>query len=162
MSPITAAIAGESRSTIAELLTAPTGGIVVARRDQPHSAQRATIARRRTEHFRHEHKYDSDGTPNQRGFWFRDGNDHPTGRVARSLHELKLELARCDNGVIRHHAPLGDFSRWIEAVFHERNLAAIIATIEQHVAADGPDALIDHARTQLVDTIHRRRHAHAR
>jgi hydroxymethylpyrimidine pyrophosphatase-like HAD family hydrolase len=155
---LTAAVAGESRTTIAQLLTGPIGGIVIARRDQPRSTQRATIAPRRTEHFRHQHKYDNDGTRDQRGFWFRDDNDHPTGHVARGLHELELELARCPNGVIRHHAPLGDFSRWIGAVFHERNLAATIATIEQHINADSPDALIDHTRTQLVDTIHRRRH----
>lgn len=156
---LTAAVAGEPRTTIAQLLTGPTGGIVIARRDQPHSTRCASIAPRRTEHFRHEHKYDSDGTPNQRGFWFRDDNDAPTGHVAHSLHELELELARCHNCVIRHHAPLGDFSRWIDGVFHERNLAATVAIIEHGVDADSPDALVDHARTQLVEAIHQRRHA---
>lgn len=155
----TSAIAGEPRAAVAQVLTGPTGGIVVASRSQPQTIQRGRIATRHTEHFRHEHKYDREGTPVHRGFWFRDENDHPTTHVARSLNDLELELTRCPNGVIRHHAPLGDFSRWIHAVFHERDLAAAISTIEEGVNHNSPDALVDSARIQLVQTIHRRNHA---
>lgn len=155
---LTAAIAGQPRTAIAQQLTGPTGSLVVASRDQPHTIRRANIAPRRTEHFRHEHKYDSDGTTTQRGFWFRDDHDQPTGHVARSLHELELELATCPTGVIRHHASLHDFSRWVNAVFHEHHLADAIATIEQRITNTSSDALIDTTRIQLVETIHRRHH----
>lgn len=156
---VTSAIARQPRATVAQLLTGPTGGIVVASRDQPQTIQRARVAPRRTEHFRHEHKYDSDGTPSQRGFWFRDDHDRPTGHVARNLHDLETELALCDNDVIRHHAPLGDFSRWVNAVFHERDLADTITTIERRVSSTSPDAVVDATRIELLEAIQRRHHA---
>jgi hypothetical protein len=158
---LTAAITGETRTTIAQLLTGTTGHIVVASREHPRRPQLAHIAARHTEHFRHEHKYDTGGTPAQRGFWFRDDHDRPTGRVARSLHDLEQELARCDTGVIRHHGPLEDFSRWIAAVFHDRDLAAAVAAIEQRIRTTSSDTFTNAARVELVQTIHRRQHAHS-
>lgn len=158
---ITAAVAGEPRAAIAELLTQPTGGLVVVRRDRQRGPRRARVAARRTSHFRHEHKYDVEGTSVQRGFWFRDDHDRPTGRVARSLHELAVELAGCPAGVIRHHAPLGDISRWIESVFHDRRLALVVTRIESQLTAASSDGAVDAARLELVRAIHRRHHVAA-
>lgn len=157
---LVAAVSGERRTSVAELLTGPPGNVVVASRERPHTIRVARIAPRHTEHFRHEHKYDAEGTPVDRGFWMRDHDDHLTGTVARSLHELELELARCDVGVIRHHSRLGDISRWIGDVFHDRELAAAVAAVELQIERTSPDAMVDAARVQMVRALNRRRHTH--
>ena len=153
-----AAIANRPRRDIADLLTGPTGNVLVATRDTTVPPRLAHIRPRHTEHLRHEHKYDLDGTPPHRAFWFRDEHDRPTGIVAHNLHELEAELAHCDRTILRHHAPLGDFSRWINDVFHERQLAATVASIEATITPSSAAATIDAARLDLVHELHRRHH----
>jgi hypothetical protein len=46
---------------------------------------------------------------------------------------LEAEIARCDDGVLRHHCPGGDFSGWVAGVFRDglaqsRRNAALQAT----------------------------------
>jgi hypothetical protein len=64
--------------------------------------------------------------------------DAPTGAVAASLAELEAELARCDEGVLRHHCPGGDFSRWVAGVFRDGPLAADLAAAEASPAGRQP------------------------
>ncbi len=154
---LVAAVANEPRSEIARLLTGPTGSVVVATRDAG-PPRLAHIAPRHTDHFRHEHKYDIDGTPPHRAFWFRDEHDKPTGRAAHNLSELETELAHCDRTVLRHHAPRRDFSRWIEDVFHDRQLATSVAAVESTISRSSSAAAVDTARLDLVHQLHRRHH----
>ena len=76
------------------------------------------IGSRATPHLRHEHKYDQHGVEPARRFQFRTEPDTPTGAVAANLAELEAELGRCDEGVLRHHCPGRDFSRWVSEFFH--------------------------------------------
>ena len=62
------------------------------------------------------------------GFCFRNADNTPTGAVATSLLELAVELEACDPGVLRHHCPDRDLSRWV-------------------IFASGPDG----ARSRLVE-----------
>lgn len=153
-----AAITDRPRRDIAQLLTGPSGSVLVATRHTTGPPQLAHIAPRHTAHLRHEHKYDADGTSPHRAFWFRDEHDRPSGAVAHNLHELETELAHCDRTILRHHAPLGDFSRWILHVFHDRQLAAAVAAIEATITRSSPAASIDAARLDLVHELHRRHH----
>ncbi|MEP6297190.1 MAG: HAD hydrolase family protein, partial [Ilumatobacter sp.] len=157
---LVAAVSGYARRDIAEQLTGPTGSVVVAVRNQPHPPPTARLAARHTNHFRHEHKYDVDGTPPHRGFWMRSDQGAPTGAVAHNLHELEVELSRCERDVVRHHALRGDFSRWIDDVFHLRDIAADIAAIEATVDDRSAAAAIDIARLELISSLHRRHHHH--
>ena len=154
---LVAAVGNHPRPEVARLLTGPTGSVVVATR-KVGPPQLARIAPRHTEHFRHEHKYDVDGTPPHRAFRFRDEHDRPTGVAAHNLHELEAELAHCDRTILRHHAPLGDFSRWIGDVFHDRQLAASVAAIEATLTRSSSAADLDTARLDLIQELHRRHH----
>ena len=91
---------------------------MLAWRQHPHRAVAFAVGSRITAHLRHEHKYDETGVEPARRFRFRTEPDIPTGAVAANLSELEAELARCDEGVLRHHCPGHDFSRWVADVFH--------------------------------------------
>ncbi|MDH3300422.1 MAG: HAD-IIB family hydrolase [Acidimicrobiia bacterium] len=158
---LVAAVARVPRRHVAERLAGPTGSVLVAARALPGQLRLAHLGTRQTRHFRHEHKYDAEGTPSHRAFWFRNQHDQPTGAVAHNLHELETELSRCGRSVLRHHAPLGDFSRWINDVFHYRRLAARIAAIEAAIKPSSPAATIDAARLELIRELHQRHHAPA-
>lgn len=158
---LVAAVAHTPRSDIAERLTGPIGSVLVASHSRPGELAMAHLARRQTHHLRHEHKYDVEGTPPHRAFWFRNDRDQATGAVAHNLRELELELCHCNRCVLRHHAPRGDFSRWIYDVFHNRRLAARIATIEATIRSASPDAAVDAARLELIRELHRRHHVSA-
>ncbi len=155
---LVAAVARVPRRDVAERVAGPTGSVLVVSRSRPGELRMAHLAPRQTHHLRHEHKYDAEGTPPHRAFWFRNQRDQPTGTVARNLHELETELAHCDRGVLRHHAPLGDFSRWVNDVFHNRRLAARIAAIESAIRPSSPAATVDAARLELIRELHRRHH----
>ncbi|MDH4277277.1 MAG: HAD hydrolase family protein [Acidimicrobiia bacterium] len=156
-----AAVSHLPRRDVAERVTGPTGSVVVASRSQPSRLQRAHLASRTTHHLRHEHKYDAEGTPPHRAFWFRNERDQLTGAVAHNLHELETELGHCARGVIRHHARLGDFSRWVNDVFRNRRLAARIGAIESAIQPASGAATVDAARLELIGELHRRHHAQA-
>ena len=109
---LTAAVAGMPPAQIARLLDGPTGRAVLAWRAHPHHAVAFTPGPRSTPHLRHQHKYDQVGVEPARRFYFRTEADTPTGAVAANLSQLEDELVRCDPGVLRHHCPGHDFSRW--------------------------------------------------
>ena len=147
---LTAAVADMPRADIARLLDGPTGRAVLAWRQRPHRAVAFTIGSRATPHLRHEHKYDQRGVEPARRFQFRTEPDTPTGAVAANLAELEAELGRCDEGVLRHHCPGRDFSRWVSGVFHDRALAADLAAAEASLPARSPSAVVEQVRLALI------------
>jgi len=109
---------------------------------------------RRTSHYRHEHKYGTGGVTGDvtgdRRFYLRSDPDVPTGVTAGNLAELAVVLADCDPGVLRHHCPRGDFSRWIEDVFHDRMVVEQVRELERAVTASSPSTDVERARSALV------------
>jgi len=147
---LAAAVADTSRAEIARLLDGPPGRAVLAWRQHPHRAVAFTIGSRATRHLRHEHKYGQHGVEPARQFHFRTEPDMPTGAVAANLAELEAELARCDEGVLRHHCPGRDFSRWVSDVFHDRTLAAGLSAAEASLPERSPGAVAEQVRLALI------------
>lgn len=147
---LAAAVADMPRPEIARLLDGPAGRAVLAWRQHPHRAVAFTIGPRATPHLRHEHKYGQHGVDTARQFHFRTEPDTPTGAVAANLAELEAELARCDEGVLRHHCPGRDFSRWVSDVFHDRTLAAGLSAAEASLPARSPSAVAEQVRLALI------------
>jgi hypothetical protein len=109
------------------------------------------LGERTTSHLRHDHKYGSIGVDPARRFHFRTTPDNLTGAVAANLAQLEGELARCDRGVLRHHCPKGDFSRWIAEVLRDEVfLAEQIATLETAVSPSSPAAVVDEERVHII------------
>jgi phosphoglycolate phosphatase-like HAD superfamily hydrolase len=153
---LTAAVADMPRAQIARLLDGPTGRAVLAWRAHPHQAVAFTLGGRSTPHLRHQHKYDHSGVERGRWFYFRTEPDTPTGAVAANLAELEDELIRCDRGVLRHHCPGHDFSRWVAAVFHDQPLAADLAAAEAQLPTPSPAAIVEQVRLALVAALQAR------
>ncbi|MGZ4618524.1 MAG: HAD hydrolase family protein [Frankiaceae bacterium] len=153
---LTAAVADRPRVEIARLLGGPTGRAVLAWRQRPRAVA-FTVASRITPHLRHEHKYDQYGVEPPHRFHFRTQPDTPTGATAANLAELQAELARCDRGVLRHHCPGHDFSRWVDAVFHDQTLAANLGAAEAALQAQSPDAVVEQVRLSLIAALQARR-----
>ena len=153
---LTAAVADMPRAQIARLLDGPTGRAVLAWRAHPHQAVTFTLGARSTPHLRHEHKYDHAGVERGRRFYFRTDADTLTGAVAANLAELEDEIVRCDPGVLRHHCPDHDFSRWVAAVFHDQTLAADLAAAEAQLPAQSPAAIAEQVRLALVAALQAR------
>ena len=85
---------------------------------------------RLTPHVRHKTKYlDVELTWGQE-FVFTD-NGRTLGPRARSLKQFVLALANIPVTALDGHARRGDFSRWIEGVFHDHRLASDVRKIEQ-------------------------------
>ena len=99
---------------------------------------------------RHQHKYDQAGVEPAHRFRFRTEPGSPTGAVAANLADLEAELADCDEGVLRHHCPGHDFSRWVADVFHDGPLAADLAAVEASVTRRGPAAVVEQVRLTLI------------
>jgi hypothetical protein len=153
---LTAAVADMPRPQIARLLDGPTGRAVLAWRAHPHQAVTFTLGARSTPHLRHEHKYGHTGVERGRRFYFRTEGDTLTGAVAANLAELEDEIVRCDPGVLRHHCPDHDFSRWVAAVFHDHTLAANLAAAEAQLPAQSPAAIAEQVRLTLVAALQAR------
>ena len=150
---LVAAVAGLPKEAALGILSRPVGQVVVARRNSTTPPRIARLGARVTAHARHEQKYAAHGADRERSFWFRDDRDQPTGVVASNLHELEHQLTLCPRSVLRHHAPHGDFSRWIADVFHERHLATTIAAIERRIRPGCAGAIVDAARLDLVNAL---------
>ena len=89
-------------------------------------------------------------------FHFRTEPDTATGAVAANLAELEAELARCDEGVLRHHCPGRDFSRWVSDVFHDKALAVSLSAVESSLPARSPGAVVDQVRLALIAALQER------
>ena len=133
----------------------PLGRATLVRRDSGEQIE-IELAARTTQHWRHWHKYATTLLPRGRGFWFRYDDHELTGYVATSLAEFHHELGRVEPQVLRHHAAGHDFSRWIDGVFGDHELADRIATVEDGIATAVDADAIESARTQLVIALEQR------
>ena len=155
---LTAAVAGVPRADIARLLDGPPGRAVLAWRLRPRQPAAFTPGPRVTAHLRHEHKYDQVGVEPAHRFHFRTESDAPTGVVAADLADLEAELARCDEGILRHHCPGHDFPRWVADVFHDGPLAADLAAAEAPLTDRSPAAVVEQVRLALIAALQDRYH----
>jgi len=153
---LTAAVADMPRAEVARLLAGPSSRAVLAWRHHPRHAVAFNLGPRSTPHRRHDHKYGTLGVEVERRFYFRTVPDAPTGAIAGNLAELEAELASCDEGVIRHHCPTRDFSRWISSVFHDDALAGQVEEAEASVSVSSPTAVVEEARVRLVAALQAR------
>ena len=147
---LTAAVAGMPPADIARLLDGPPGRAVLAWRQHPREPDAFTIGARATPHLRHEHKYDQAGVEPAHRFYFCTEPGTPTGAVAANLTQLEAELARCDEGVLRHHCPGHDLSRWVADVFHDTSLAASLTSAESSLTRRSPGAVVEQVRLALI------------
>ncbi len=112
--------------------------LVVSRKGDATPGPVVQVAPRKLGHLRHQHKYSAVGVPTERGFWFREGPGPANGRVAHNLEELVRILPTCSDGSLRHHAGGHDFSRWVDQVFADHDLASEMAILESEIQrADG-------------------------
>jgi len=95
-------------------------------------------------------KYDQTGVEPARRFQFRTEPGAPTGAVAANLAELEAELSGCGEGVLRHHCPGHDFSRWVADVFHDGSLAADLAAAEAAITPRSLGAVVAQVRLTLI------------
>lgn len=157
---LVAGASGVARLTVARLFEGGAETGLCLDRTPPGRLVRFRLGERRTAHLRHEHKYGAIGMDSARRFHFRTTPDTPTGRTAGNLTEFEAVLASAGPGVLRHHCPTQDFSRWIRDVLKDRYLAAQIAAIERVVGPASPDALAESARVGMIAALHVRSHAH--
>jgi hypothetical protein len=112
---------------------------------------RFRIAPRLTHHVRHEHKYLDAPLAEHLAFRFAP-EAGLAARPARSLREF-LEILDCAGAdQLDGHLARGDFSRWIEGVFHDGPLATRVRELEElhrlGRLADVNDALIQAVRAR--------------
>jgi hypothetical protein len=90
---------------------------------------KVTVVPRITAHVRHRQKYVDTPVPQRDSFLFtRQGQE--IGLSARTLREFVDCLAIAPEDVIDGHLQRGDFSRWVESVFGERNIGRRISELE--------------------------------
>ena len=130
--------------------TPPTGeGFLVDRERM----RRFQVDRRASAHVRHWHKYLESRLPVHRRFFFRRG-DQLSGATAASLVEFHHEIARAEPAVLRHHAAHHDFSRWIDGVIRDRELAHDVRQAELALRAGGNG--VEEGRRRLLEAVESR------
>jgi hydroxymethylpyrimidine pyrophosphatase-like HAD family hydrolase len=126
------AAAGIESPAIPEALAhLPRGEFLVVQRDAAGRPSAVTFvaAPRQTVHVRHLTKYVDSRVPGGLEFRFR----RPDGSVigsADSLHAFRRAVAAAGDDVLAHHAARGDFSRWIQDVFADAELARQLRKVE--------------------------------
>jgi hydroxymethylpyrimidine pyrophosphatase-like HAD family hydrolase len=114
------------------------------------------VASRRLGHLRHRHKYAVWGVPSERGFWFREGPGPANGTVAHNLEELRRALPACSDDALRHHARGHEFSRWVDQVLADHELAADMALLESRIQHAANATQLSQASRQLATVIEER------
>ena len=92
--------------------------------------RRFKLAPRLTPHVRHKTKYLDLQLVGGQEFVFTD-NGNPVGPPARSLKQFVLSLPNIPAASLDGHTRRGDFSRWIDRVFHDHRLASDVRKVEQ-------------------------------
>ncbi len=114
-----------------------------------------TLRARATPHVRHMHKYVQIDLPVEHSFYFERGWGDPTGMVAANLGAFRQLLEICESSSLAHHLRGGDFSRWVEGVIADDELAAALRSVEERRAAPLHISL-DEARRELIAAIENR------
>ena len=103
---------------------------------------RFRVTERLTTHVRHREKYADVAVAPEEAFVFtRDGR--PIGRDARTIRDLLSALPALPEDVVRRHLAQGDFRRWIEEIFGDRELGAAIRRLEHADGSNVGDVLCD-------------------
>lgn len=123
-------------------------GLLVALGTEVHASV-FKLGARGVMHVRHWHKYAESRLPPEKLFLFRTVHG-PTGAKAHNLFAFRRELLSCDPEVVWHHLANGDFSRWMESVLRDEELANMARETEQSLV--GPGSL-EGARRQLIEAI---------
>jgi hypothetical protein len=110
---------------------APGQGLMVQR----NGARLFMLGERASPHVRHWRKYLEGHLPAHRRFYFRDRRGG-TGTSAGSIGEFHDQLRRVRADVVGHHLAGGDFSRWIEDVIGDDQLAASVRSFEREHRTD--------------------------
>ncbi len=103
---------------------------------------------RETQHVRHQAKYVDQRVGPSRAFLFRRADGTLAGS-AESLGEFRAAVGSLEQSVLADHARRGDFSRWVEDVFSDTALAALLRKVEARWARGE----IDDLRRALADPI---------
>jgi hydroxymethylpyrimidine pyrophosphatase-like HAD family hydrolase len=134
-----------------ELTGVGLGQAVLVRLAAPARALAFSLAPRWVEHVRHWHKYAGARLPPARRFYFRNAHG-AMGPAVANLAEFHHELRRCREDVLRHHAARSDFSRWIEDVIQDAELAGSFHSLEARLeGVSSPDA--EAVREALLEAI---------
>ena len=115
------------------------------------SFKRFRIAPRLTAHVRHRHKYADVPVRLDQEFVFTQ-EGRPTGTRARTVRDLLSGLTALPDDVVQGHLARGDFRRWIEDVFGDRELGGAIQHLEGGDVSNVRDAL----RRAIADRYGRR------
>ena len=86
---------------------------------------------RLTSHIRHKAKYLDVQLIEEQAFVFSADDGRGIGTPARTLKEFCSSLKTVPVNVLGGHAHRGDFSRWIDGVFHDQLLASAMRKIEE-------------------------------
>lgn len=104
------------------------------------SLKRFRVAPRLAAHVRHRRKYADVPVPLEQEFVFTQAG-HPTGRRARAVRDLLTALPELTSDVVHGHLARGDFHRWIEDVFGDRELGEAIRCLERRKVTNAREAL---------------------
>lgn len=115
------------------------GGTLDAPGDKP--GRRFVPLKGYVAHIRHRHKYEAGQLPANRRFYFRTRHGL-TGRTAGNLSEFATEIANATAGVLRHHAPHNDFSRWLGDLWRDSAFIDAVRQIESAISDADADELI--------------------
>jgi hypothetical protein len=105
------------------------------------SLRRFRVAPRLTAHVRHRLKYADVPVGLEQEFVFTRGG-RPTGERARTVRDLLAALPKLPDDVVQGHLARGDFRRWIEEVFGDRELGAAILHLERGDVSNARDTLV--------------------
>jgi hypothetical protein len=105
------------------------------------SFKRFRVAPRLTAHVRHRHKYADAPVRLEQEFVFTQ-EGRPIGTHARSVRDLLLALPGLPDDVVQGHLRRGDFRRWVDDVFGDRELGTAIQHLERGDVSNARNALL--------------------
>ena len=114
-----------SPEELAELLGEQRGRAVLIDTANTTQPRPFTVHRRSSGHVRHWHKYIDGELPASLRFYFTASD-----RVAGNLREFHRQFGGCSNTTLESHAHRHDFSRWIQLVIQDEDLARSIEATE--------------------------------
>jgi hypothetical protein len=131
------------------------GRATLRERGAPGPARPFVLGDRITGHVRHRSKYVHAELPGDRRFYFRDPGQ-TTMHSAGNLEQFQHELCDCSLSSLEHHAAGHDFSRWMDDVLQDAELAARLREIEAQSLAGGGTLRAERLRAALLDAVQER------